>query len=123
MVFPTLKVEHYEKDTSDAQLHENLDFLEEKRTEAHLQELTYKKAVARLYNNKIRPRQVTTGDLVLRKAEVRDPTQTQGKLAPTWEGPYRVVRMIREGTYILTNLDGKQLPRTWHISNLRKFYT
>ncbi|RRT46384.1 hypothetical protein B296_00051803 [Ensete ventricosum] len=86
------------KDTSDAQLRENLDFLEEKCAKAHLRELTYKKAIARLYNNK-------------------------GKLAPTWEGLYRVVRMIREGTYILANLDGKQLPRTWHISNLRKFYT
>ncbi|RRT69003.1 hypothetical protein B296_00021603 [Ensete ventricosum] len=123
MVFLTLKVEHYENDTSDAQLHENLDFLEEKRAEAHLQELTYKKVVARLYNNKIRPRQVTMGDLVLLKAEVSDPTQTWDKLAPTWEGLYRVVRMIREGTYILMNLDGKQLPRTWHISNLKKFYT
>ncbi|RRT65591.1 hypothetical protein B296_00012405 [Ensete ventricosum] len=29
MVFPTLRVEHYERGTSDAQLRENLDFLEE----------------------------------------------------------------------------------------------
>ncbi|RWV82044.1 hypothetical protein GW17_00056488 [Ensete ventricosum] len=88
MVFPTLRVEHHEKDTSDAQLYENLDFLEEKRTEAHQRELTYKKAIARLYNNKVRPRQVTTGDIVLRKAEVSDPTRTRGKLAPTWESLY-----------------------------------
>ncbi|RZR88596.1 hypothetical protein BHM03_00016222 [Ensete ventricosum] len=87
MVFPTLRVEHYERGTSNAQLRENLNFLEEKRVEAHLRELTYKKAIARLYNNK-------------------------GKLAPTWEGLYRVVRMIREGTYILANLEGRQLPRT-----------
>ncbi|RRT84411.1 hypothetical protein B296_00005721 [Ensete ventricosum] len=62
-------------------------------------------------------------DLILCKAEVSDPTRTRGKLAPTWEGPYRVIKMIQEGTYILANLDNKQLPRTWHISNMRKFYT
>ncbi|RRT65403.1 hypothetical protein B296_00021922 [Ensete ventricosum] len=123
MIFPTLRVEHYKKGTSDAQLCENLGFLEEKCTEAHLRKLTYKKTIVRLYNYKICPRQVTMGDLVLRRAEVSDPAQTQGKLAPTWESLYRVVRMIQEGTYILANLDDKQLSRTWHMSNLRKFYT
>ncbi|RZS11921.1 hypothetical protein BHM03_00043285 [Ensete ventricosum] len=85
MVFLTLKAERYEKDTSDAQLHENLDLLEERHTEAHLRELTYKKAIARLYNSKC-------------------------KLPRTWQGPYLVVKMVREGTCILANLDGKQLP-------------
>ncbi|RWV79215.1 hypothetical protein BHE74_00016994 [Ensete ventricosum] len=83
MVFPMLRVEHYEGPTSDAQLCENLDLLEEKRTEAHLRELTYKKAVALLYNSRVRPRQVAPSDLVLRRAEVSDSTQTRGKLAPT----------------------------------------
>ncbi|RWW01446.1 hypothetical protein GW17_00035517 [Ensete ventricosum] len=88
MVFPTFRTEHYEKDISDVQLRENLDLLEEKRVEAHLRELTYKKAIARLYNSRVHPWQVTIGNLVLRKAEVSDPTRTRGKLAPTWEGPY-----------------------------------
>ncbi|RRT41133.1 hypothetical protein B296_00025782 [Ensete ventricosum] len=86
MVFLTLRAKHYEKDTSDAQLRENLDLLEEHRgthTGTHIQ-----------------------------KAEVSDPTRTRGKLAPTWEGPYQVVKMVREGTCILANLDSKQLPRT-----------
>ncbi|RWW75019.1 hypothetical protein BHE74_00016990 [Ensete ventricosum] len=91
---------------------ENLDLLEEKCTEAHLRELTYKKAVVRLYDSRVCPRQVAPGDLVLRRAEVSDPTQTRGKLAPTWEGLYRVIKVIREGTYILVNLDGRQLSRT-----------
>ncbi|RRT49957.1 hypothetical protein B296_00003090 [Ensete ventricosum] len=55
MVFPTFRTEHYEKDISDVQLRENLDLLKEKRAEAHLRELTYKKAIARLYNSRVRP--------------------------------------------------------------------
>ncbi|RWW80801.1 hypothetical protein BHE74_00010840 [Ensete ventricosum] len=94
MVFPTIKTEYYEKDASDAQQCENLDLLEERRAEAHLQELIYKKVIARLYNSRVCPRQVTSGDLILCKAEVSDPTRTRGKLAPTWEGLYRVVKVV-----------------------------
>ncbi|RRT64301.1 hypothetical protein B296_00029612 [Ensete ventricosum] len=37
-------------------------------------------------------------DLVLRKAEVSNPGHSRGKLASRWEGPYRVVRVIQDGT-------------------------
>ncbi|RRT64309.1 hypothetical protein B296_00019387 [Ensete ventricosum] len=63
------------------------------------------------------------GNLVLRKAEVNDPTRSRGKLALNWEGPYRVMEVVRDGTYTLATMEGRVLPRTWHISNLRKFYT
>ncbi|RWW41925.1 hypothetical protein BHE74_00052558, partial [Ensete ventricosum] len=43
--------------------------------------------------------------------EVSDPTQSRGKLALNWEGPYRVTNTSREGTYTLLNIEGKQLPR------------
>ncbi|RRT34334.1 hypothetical protein B296_00017987 [Ensete ventricosum] len=43
------------------------------------------------------------GDLVLRKTEVSDPTRSHGKLAPNWEGPYRVIDIIRDGTYVGNN--------------------
>ncbi|RWW04819.1 hypothetical protein GW17_00031933 [Ensete ventricosum] len=62
------------------------------------------------------------GNLVLRKAEVNDLEHSRGKLALRWEGPYRVVRVIRDETYTLAAIDGEVLPRTWHVSNLRKFY-
>ncbi|RRT83602.1 hypothetical protein B296_00015506, partial [Ensete ventricosum] len=52
------------------------------------------------------------------KGRVSDPTQAQAKSAPNWEGPYRIVKTIREGTYTLARLDDKQLPRTWHIPTL-----
>ncbi|RRT34364.1 hypothetical protein B296_00058974 [Ensete ventricosum] len=87
----------HDEEASSQQLRENLDLLEEKRADAHLRTLTYKKAVTRLYNHK-------------------------GKLTPNWEGPYRVVDVIQEGTCTLTTVEGRLLPRTWHISNLQKFY-
>ncbi|RZS26906.1 hypothetical protein BHM03_00060326, partial [Ensete ventricosum] len=52
------------------------------------------------------------GDLVLRKIEVIDPTRSRGKLAPNWEGPYRVIDVIRDRTYTLATMEGRVLPRT-----------
>ncbi|RWW70862.1 hypothetical protein BHE74_00021435 [Ensete ventricosum] len=51
--------------------------------------------------NKLKAVQIRSGDLVLRKAEDNDPTKARGKLAPNWDGPYRIVKAIREGTYTL----------------------
>ncbi|RWW19535.1 hypothetical protein BHE74_00017820 [Ensete ventricosum] len=76
----------------------NLEFLEECRAEAHLRTLAYK------------------------KAEISNLTHTRGKLALSWEGSYRVIGTIRDGTYKVATKDGIPLPRTWHISKLRKFY-
>ncbi|RWW46306.1 hypothetical protein BHE74_00047773 [Ensete ventricosum] len=52
------------------------------------------------------------GNLVLRKAEVNDLEHSRGKLALRWEGPYRVVRVIRDETYTLAAIDGEVLPQT-----------
>ncbi|RWW60688.1 hypothetical protein BHE74_00032339 [Ensete ventricosum] len=120
VVYPTLRVKLYKEEALDKQQYENLDLLEEKCAEAYLITLDYRRGVAMLYNCKVHPRQVERGDLVLRKAEVSDPTRSRGKLAPNWDGPYRVIEVVREGTYILATIVGKQLSRTWHISNLRK---
>ncbi|RWV76896.1 hypothetical protein GW17_00062366 [Ensete ventricosum] len=123
VVFPTLRVQTQHQEESDQQLRRSLDLLEEKRADAHLRALAYRRAVARIYNRRVRPQRVRTGDFVLRKTEVSDPTRSRGKLAPNWEGPYRVIDVIRDGTYTLTTMEGRMLPRTWHITNLRKFYT
>ncbi|KAJ8501040.1 hypothetical protein OPV22_011592 [Ensete ventricosum] len=112
VVFPTLRVQTQRQEKSDQQFRGNLDLLEEKRADAHIQALAYRRAVARIYNRRVRPQHVKTGDLVLRKIEVSDPTRSRGKLAPNWEGPYRVIDVIRDGTYTLATMEGRVLPRT-----------
>ncbi|RRT79364.1 hypothetical protein B296_00019079, partial [Ensete ventricosum] len=71
--------------------------VEENQVEAHLRALAYKRAIAKLYN----PRD---------------------KLALNWKGLYWVINVVQDQTYTLATMKGKLLPRTWHISNLRKFY-
>ena len=45
-----------------------------------------------------------------------------GKLAPTWEGPYRVTSRASAGAYYLEDLNERPLPRPWNVCNLKKFY-
>ena len=45
-----------------------------------------------------------------------------GKLAQTWEGPYRITAIAGVGAYYLEDLDERPLPRPWNAHNLKKFY-
>ncbi|GJW75984.1 hypothetical protein Tco_0137666 [Tanacetum coccineum] len=49
-------------------------------------------------------------------------TEDTRKLGPKWEGPYEVTEALGKGAYKLRDRDGKQLPRTWNVSNLKKCY-
>ena len=118
----TLRARNYDEETSNEGLRASLDMLKERRADAHLKALSYKRAVAKVYNRKVRPRPIKLNDLVLRKTEVSDPTRARGKLALKWEGPYRVVEVIRPGTYRLATMDDSSLPRTWNVQNLKKFF-
>ncbi|URE41304.1 Retrotransposon protein [Musa troglodytarum] len=95
LVIPTIWVENYEESTSTQGVRAGLDLLEERRVDAH--------------KDKVRPRPLGMGDLVLRKAEVSDPAHSRGKLAPKWEGPYRVIGVVRPGTFRLATMAGQQL--------------
>nr|GEV77414.1 hypothetical protein [Tanacetum cinerariifolium] len=56
------------------------------------------------------------------KQRERAPIQDTWKLGPKWEGPYEVTKALGKGAYKLRDRDGKQLPRTWNVSNLKKCY-
>ena len=82
----------------------------------------YQQKLARRYNQDVKTRGFSAGDLVLRKVVGNMRDMNAGKLAPTWEGPYRVTAIISEGAYYLEDLDKRSLPRPWNVHNLRKFY-
>ncbi|XP_077228335.1 uncharacterized protein LOC143861280 [Tasmannia lanceolata] len=115
------RLEAYNERANPNHLRSSLDLVEETREKARVKMATYQHRVARYYNSRMKERAVRTGDLVLRQSEVYYP-RNSGKLAPTWEGPYRVSRTLQLGSYQLEDLEGNPIPRTWHIPNLKKFY-
>jgi len=96
--------------------------LEEVREGALHQILQHKRRIARYYNSKVRRRAFAAGNVVLRKAEFSEQERRMGKLAATWEGPYRVKFVLGSGAYILETLGDKELTHPWNVQHLRVYY-
>ncbi|GJQ97444.1 reverse transcriptase domain-containing protein [Tanacetum coccineum] len=99
----------------------NLNLLEERREIVATKEARRKQHVEKYYNQRVHHKQFKVGEFVLRKNELSKVKST-GKLGPKWEGPYEVIETYGTGAYKLRSMDGAEIPRTWHSSNLRKYY-
>ncbi|GJV84457.1 reverse transcriptase domain-containing protein [Tanacetum coccineum] len=118
---PTLRTAEVDLVQNNEALEINLDLLEERREQAAIREAKSKAKMERYYNSKVRSTSFKPGDLVYRNNDASRAEDT-GKLGPKWEGPYEVTEALGKGAYKLRDRDGKQLPRTWNISNLKKCY-
>uniref|UniRef100_A0A2N9G6E6 RNase H type-1 domain-containing protein n=1 Tax=Fagus sylvatica TaxID=28930 RepID=A0A2N9G6E6_FAGSY len=118
----TWRTNNYDEESNDAQLRSNLDLVDELRDQAEARTRVYQQRMARYYDRRVKHREFKVGDLVLRKVTLATKDPTQGKLGPTWEGPYRVVKFHRRGTYHLEKLDGDALPHPWNAEHLKKYY-
>ncbi|XP_071914120.1 uncharacterized protein [Coffea arabica] len=117
---PSPRTQNFVAAANEEELRCNLDMLEAKREEAAIRMAKYKSQLARYHNVKVRNMQYQSGDLVLRKNSVSR-AHSSNKLDPNWEGPYKVLEASRAGYCRLAKLDGAEVPRTWHFSNLRLF--
>ncbi|GKA20395.1 hypothetical protein Tco_0700384 [Tanacetum coccineum] len=93
------------------------------RSEESKQQFEKQKSKAKMeryYNSKVRSISFKPGDVVYRNNDASRAEDTR-KLGPKWEGPYEVTEALGKGAYKLRGRDGKQLLRTWNISNLKKF--
>nr|GEZ84589.1 reverse transcriptase domain-containing protein [Tanacetum cinerariifolium] len=118
---PTLRTTKVDLVQNYEALEINLDILEEKREEAAIREAKSKAKMEKYHNSKVRSASFKPGDLVYRNYDASRAEDT-GKLGPKWEGPYEVMEALEKDTYKLKDRDGKQLPRTWNVSNLKKCY-
>ena len=84
--------------------------------------MDYQQKLAQRYNPDMKKREFSAGDLVLQKAVGNAQDVNAGKLAPTWEGPYRVTAIVGAGAYYLEDMEERPLPRPWNVQNLKKFY-
>lgn len=81
-----------------------------------------KRLISTRFNTKVEPREFEVADLVLRRANVGQKNVVQGKLAPNWEGSYRVASKTGTGAYQLETLRKELVPRTWNADKLRKYF-
>ena len=101
---------------------EHLDLLDECRETATIRLAKYQQSLARRYNRDVKIREFNARDLVLRRAVGNMRDTNAEKLAPTWEGPYKVTTIAGAGAYYLECLDERPLPWPWNVNNLKIFY-
>nr|GFB56099.1 reverse transcriptase domain-containing protein [Tanacetum cinerariifolium] len=73
------------------------------------------------YDAKVRGGSFRPGDFMYHANGVSH-AEDAGKLGPKWEGPYEVTEALGNGAYKLRDMDGRELPRTWNICNLKRCY-
>jgi hypothetical protein len=118
----TLRTSTYDEQQNEEQLRLNLDLIDEVRETAEAKMKRYQEKMARHYNSKVKPRQLSVGDLVLRKVTLATKNPSEGKLGPNWEGPYKVIEERRPGTYHLEDMNGRRLSHPWNAEHLKKYY-
>ncbi|XP_076892122.1 uncharacterized protein LOC143543756 [Bidens hawaiensis] len=106
---------------NDQELRMNLNLLEERKELASIREHNYKRHLQKYYNSRIQICEFDAGDFVFRNNEASG-QEPLGKLAPTWEGPYKIHKVLSKGAYKLEKLDGTEIPGTWNGAQLKKCY-
>ena len=82
----------------------------------------YQQKMTEYYNRRVKLRRLNIGDLILRRITPATKDSTQGKLGPTWEGPYKIAHYSRQRSYHLESMDGKRRPRPWNIKHLKRYH-
>lgn len=67
-------------------------------------------------------RRFNEGDLVLRKVFQNTAEQNAEKFGANWEEPYKIIKVVRPGSYEISNMQGVKIPRTWNAMHLKKYY-
>jgi hypothetical protein len=94
----------YTDQSNQANREDSLDQLEEARDKALLHSARYQQSMRRYHARGVRSRDLQAGDLVLR---LRQDARGRHKLAPPWEGPSVIAKVLKPGTYKLANSQGE----------------
>ena len=113
------RVELFSENEAEQARQDAVDLLEEEREMALIRLTIYQQDLRRFHARNMRGRAFQEGDLVLRVDQ-----QKPHKLAPTWEGPFIITRVLHNGAYHLYNVEHKKdEPHAWNAELLCPFYT
>ena len=102
---------------------DNIDEVTDVRLKA-LKEIDKDKArVAKAYTKKVRSKSFQVGELVWKTIlPIGSKSNQFGKWSPNWEGPYKVVKVIFENSYVLETVQGERLTRAFNGRYLKGYF-
>jgi hypothetical protein len=102
---------------------DNIDEVTDIRLKA-LKEIEKDKVrVAKAYNKKVKSKSFQVGELVWKTILLIGSKSNQfGKWSPNWDGPYKVINVIFDNSYLLEILQGERLNRAFNRRYLKKYF-
>jgi hypothetical protein len=119
IVFRSPRVKNHDEEKSDEARELKINCTEEQRLDTCARMTKYLEGLCRYYNHNVKDKFFMVGDLVLHR---KHKTKGLHKLSSHWEGPYMVKAVTWPTSYRLCDLDGADIPNSWHINLLRCFY-
>jgi hypothetical protein len=79
--------------------------------------------IAKAYNKRVMEKSFQVGDLI-QKMILLLGTQSGkfGKWSPSWEGPFRVIRVVPSNAYFVEDLEVHSLPKALNRKYLKHYY-
>ena len=79
--------------------------------------------IAKYYNQKVREKRFSEGDLVWKVVfTIGTKDNKYGKWSPNWEGPYRITRSAPGNAYFYETLEGEEFFRAINGKFFKKYY-
>jgi hypothetical protein len=102
---------------------DNIDEVTDKRMRPLKENEKDKARVARAYNKKVRPKSFQVGELVWKMILLLGTKDIKfRKWCPSWEAPYKIVKVIVGNSYKMESLQGAHFPRALNGRYLKKYY-
>jgi len=102
---------------------DNIDEVSDKRMQ-DLKEIEKDKLrLARTYNKKVKAKSFHVGELVWKTIlPLGTKNNKFGKWSQSWEGPYKIIKVIFGNSYMVETMQGERLPRALNGRYLKKYY-
>ena len=79
--------------------------------------------VARAYNKKVKFKNFQVGDLVWKVIiPIGSKDRKFGKWSPSWEGPFKITRVVPGNSYVVESIQDTLLPRALNGKYLKKYH-
>jgi hypothetical protein len=102
---------------------DNTDEVSDKRMQALKEIEKDKLQVARAYNKKVKAKSFQVGELIWKTIlPLGAKSNKFGKWSPSWEGPYKIVKVIFGNSYMVETMQGECLPQALNGRYLKKYY-
>ncbi|PKI49916.1 hypothetical protein CRG98_029700 [Punica granatum] len=115
------RIQHRNSSPYRPQMNGALNLIDERRITALCHGQCYQQRMVRTFNKKIRPREFSPSDLVLRKVLHIAP-DSRSKFAYKYDGTFIIKEVFDGGAIILNDMDGNENTLPVNVDALKKYY-